>query len=63
VIGDTVNVADRLQQLCHELGCDVVVSETTYHLAAARSALGAPAASAAVALRGRDEPVRVFSLR
>ncbi len=63
VIGDTVNVADRLQQLCHELGCEVVASETTYRLAALRSAVATAAESASVALRGRDEPVRVFQLR
>jgi adenylate cyclase len=63
VIGDTVNVADRLQQLCHELGCDVVASEATYHLAAARGAVGTAVPSAAVTLRGRDQPVRVFALR
>ena len=27
VIGDTVNVADRLQRLCGELDCDVVASD------------------------------------
>jgi adenylate cyclase len=63
VIGDTVNVADRLQRLCRELDCDVVASETTYNLAVARGAVGAAAQSASVALRGRDQPVRVFPLR
>ena len=63
VIGDTVNVADRLQQLCHELGCDVLASEATYQLAAGRGAVDGDASSAAVTLRGRDQPVRVFALR
>jgi adenylate cyclase len=63
VIGDTVNVADRLQRLCHELDCDVVASETTYRLAAVRVAPGATPRSSPVALRGRDEPIRVFALR
>jgi adenylate cyclase len=62
VIGDTVNVADRLQQVCHEMGSHVAASETTYRLAAARGAVG-ETSSASVALRGRDEPVRVFALR
>jgi class 3 adenylate cyclase len=63
VIGDTVNVADRLQQLCHELGCNVVASEATYRLASGRGAVVTAASSAAVTLRGRDQPVRVFALR
>jgi adenylate cyclase len=63
VIGDTVNVADRLQQLCHDLGCDVVSSETTYRLARARGAVAGAARSASVTLRGRDQPMRVFLLR
>jgi len=63
VIGDTVNVADRLQQLCRELDCDVVASEATYQLAAARGVVGVDACSAPMTLRGRDQPMRVFSLR
>src|ERR1051326_5805921 len=63
VIGDTVNVADRLQQLCHELECDVLTSETTYRLAAERGGVGAGCRSPSVALRGRNQAVRVFSLR
>jgi adenylate cyclase len=63
VIGDTVNVAARLQALCHEQHCDVLVSETTYRLAATRGAVGGDApASDAISLRGRDEPVRVFAI-
>jgi len=62
VIGDTVNVAERLQYVCHELGCDVVASETTYCLAATRG-VGGAVQGASVTLRGRDEPVRVFALR
>ena len=33
VIGDTVNVAARLQQLCKERNLDLLVSEATYDLA------------------------------
>jgi adenylate cyclase len=63
VIGDTVNVAARLQALCRERDCDVLVSESTYRLAAARRAVGGDIPSSdAVSLRGRDEPVRVFAL-
>jgi adenylate cyclase len=63
VIGDTVNVADRLQQLCRELESEVVASETTYRLAEGRGAGVDGARSAAMSLRGRGEQVRVFSLR
>jgi adenylate cyclase len=62
VIGDTVNVAARLQELCKDLGRDLVVSTTTYERA--RGAGVAPAVGTAevVRLRGRSEPVRVFAL-
>ena len=63
VVGDTVNVADRLQQLCHELGSDVVASEATYRFAAARGAVDGTPRNASVALRGRDAPVSVYALR
>jgi adenylate cyclase len=62
VIGDTVNVAARLQALCHEQECDVLVSEETYRLAATRGAVGEVATSDAVSLRGREEPVRVYAI-
>lgn len=62
VVGDTVNVAARLEQLCREHGCDLLVSETTWALAGAAGVSGEVAMRAAVALKGRDEPVRVFAL-
>src|SRR6185503_4466552 len=62
VIGDTVNVAARLEQLCTEHGCDLLVSETTWSLAAAEGVAGEVTMRAAVALKGRDEPVRVFAI-
>ena len=63
VIGDTVNVAARLQQLCEDHGREVLVSETTYTLAASRGAVGGEVATGeVVALRGREEPVRVLAL-
>jgi adenylate cyclase len=62
VIGDTVNVASRLEQLCREHGCDLLVSETTWALAAGRGVPGEVTMRAAVALKGRDEPVRVFAI-
>jgi len=62
VIGDTVNVAARLQGLCRDTGCSLLVSETAYELA--RRDGGAPplVAREPVQLRGRLEPIRVYGL-
>jgi adenylate cyclase len=62
VIGDTVNVAARLQQLCKESEHSVLVSEATYELARAGGVHCEVAQRDAVTLRGRREPVRVFAL-
>jgi adenylate cyclase len=62
VIGDTVNVAARLQELCKEWGHDLVVSETTYALANQCGVAGGVALREPVTLRGRNEPVRVFRI-
>ncbi|MGU3546436.1 adenylate/guanylate cyclase domain-containing protein [Methylobacterium sp. A52T] len=56
-LGDTVNVAARLQGLTKVLGCVAVVSEAVY--AAARVA---PAEIRDVAVDGRSEAVRVSTL-
>jgi adenylate cyclase len=62
VVGDTVNVAARLEALCREYGCDVLVSDATWTLAGDPD-LGCPVAvHGGVALRGRDAPVRVYAL-
>jgi len=60
VIGDTVNIAARLQQLCKEQGCAVLVSEAAYELARASGVGGELTPRPAVTLRGRSAPVRVF---
>jgi adenylate cyclase len=62
VIGDTVNVAARLQQFAKELGHDLLVSETTYELARTRGLAAAVTMQDSVSLRGRSEPVRVFGV-
>lgn len=62
VIGDTVNVAARLQQLCKESDHAVLASETTYELARTAGVRCDVAARDAVTLRGRREPVRVVAL-
>jgi adenylate cyclase len=62
VIGDTVNVAARLQQLCKDRGHDVLVSAA---VADAGRRVGVDVAVAfrdSVALRGRAEPVVVLGV-
>ncbi|MGT2486343.1 adenylate/guanylate cyclase domain-containing protein [Methylobacterium oryzae CBMB20] len=56
-LGDTVNVASRLQGLTKILGCVAVVSEAVY-----RAARVAPAGIRDVAVDGRSEAVRVSTL-
>lgn len=62
VIGDTVNVAARLQQFAKEFGHDLLVSETTYELARSRGVAALVTMQDSVSLRGRREPVRVFGV-
>ncbi len=62
VIGDTVNVAARLEGLCNEHGQDLLVSETTWALATAVDGPCEATMRDAVALKGRSQPVRVFAL-
>ncbi len=62
VVGDTVNVAARLQELCKELGRDLVVSTATYERARRAGVTTAVGTAEVVRLRGRSEPVRVFAL-
>ena len=56
-LGDTVNVASRLQGLTKALGCVAVVSEAVY-----RAARVPPEAIRDVAVDGRSEAVRVSAL-
>jgi len=62
VIGDTVNVAARLQQFAKELGQDLLVSEATYELARSAGVAAPVTMQDSVSLRGRREPVRVFGV-
>lgn len=62
VIGDAVNVAARLQQLCKDEGLCLVVSDAAYERARAAGATAALARRDPVVLRGRREPIGVYQL-
>jgi adenylate cyclase len=62
VIGDTVNVAERLESLTRELGVDLVVSERLVEAVRREgneALLEGLAEAAPATLRGRDEPVPI----
>jgi adenylate cyclase len=66
-IGDTVNIANRLQELCRTLVTPVVVSDAVVQAAQAEASNG-PAilkrfsARGVMAVRGLDEPISVWTL-
>jgi adenylate cyclase len=62
VIGDSVNVAARLNEVCKERGADLLVSRATFERAAAAGVELAASGEASVALRGRREPVTFVEL-
>jgi adenylate cyclase len=62
IIGDTVNVAARLEQLCKASGHRLLVSESTYELARNVGFEVELQPLEVVQLRGRRQPIRVFGL-
>jgi adenylate cyclase len=58
-IGDTVNLAARLESATKELGLDIAVSEQTY---TAIRPLFQWKPAGTIAVRGRTEPVRAYSV-
>jgi len=59
VIGDTVNIAARLQELTRELEADTIIGPLTYQEVAGDFEL---AAGPPVILRGRREPTAIYKL-
>jgi adenylate cyclase len=60
-LGDTVNVAARLEQACRELDRDILISEALFsRLDLPEGVRAEPLGS--IALRGRAEPTTVFAL-
>ena len=60
VIGDTVNLASRLESLNKEVGSQLIVSDTVRE--AAGDAVGEALPLGALAVRGYEEPVTVWRL-
>jgi adenylate cyclase len=60
IVGDTVHVAARLEQLAAEAGYDLLVSEETWRLAGRNGREGRAAGE--VVRRGRHAPVRVVAV-
>ena len=58
-IGDTVNVASRLQEATKELHTPILVSETTW---AAVEKSVASKELGSIHLKGRDEPIKVYAI-
>lgn len=58
-IGDTVNLASRLEGLTKEFGCGILVSEATVEAAGGDFVCGK---TEVVQVKGRTQPVRVFEL-
>jgi adenylate cyclase len=61
VIGDTVNLAARLQGLTKQLGCDALLDEAAYRAARSRLEFAARRFPQ-VEVRGKEQPVDVYAL-
>lgn len=58
VIGDTVNIASRIESSCKEVGWPILVSEATAHACEDFAMLEA----GAIALKGKSAPMQLFAL-
>jgi adenylate cyclase len=61
VIGDTVNLASRLQELTKETGRDILANGTAVQAATRTLSLAAEPLQP-LAVRGKSEPVKVFAI-
>jgi len=66
IIGDTVNVASRIEQLNKEFGSLILISQTVYEaiteIRAGDSRLSNAIALRPIQIRGRKEPVQIFKI-
>ena len=62
VIGDTVNIASRLEGMNKEFGSRILISETTYEAAQAADARLIAESVGEVTVRGRARPMRVYKV-
>jgi len=59
VVGDTVNLASRVEGLNKELGTTMLVTESTYHAAGLDLEVKD---RGLVSVKGREEPVRIYEV-
>jgi len=62
VIGDAVNVAARLERLCLEKNCDLLVTESTLALARRGGVSPEIVLHDSLTLRGREQPVSLYGI-
>ena len=64
LVGNTVNISSRLQELNKKFNTDLIISQTTYDLAEPDTIAGAEFIElAAVKVKGITEPVKIFALK
>ena len=59
-IGDTVNLASRLEGMTKQMGCAILASEATVEAAGEAAVCGR---SEVIRVKGREQPVRVYEIR
>lgn len=59
VVGDTINIASRMEELAMELGVDILISEDTWRLV---GDLFSTDELPAVKIKEKEKPVRLFAV-